>query len=433
MSAQEPTPPDPTAYGQPITSERQAELQAILDAWDAETDHGERQGPFHGTALTGADASWLAEQSGRNEFGWVPNLHLEGAKLGEAHLERASLYEAHLERADLNHAHLEEANLAHAHLDGANLSTAHLEGAALYNTELEGANIVEAHLKGALFLGAYLKEADLSGADLERANLYAAHLERANLIHAQLARADLGGAFLERADLEGAQLTGANLSGASLEGASLRSAVFDNQTVLNGAVLDTDTSLGDIHWNGVGTVDLTQVRWGTIQRLGDETTLPREASADKYESTVRAYRQMAAQLRAQGMNEVADRFSYRAQVVQRRVLRKRRQLGRWFGAWVLDAVSGHGYHPMRSVYTYVLVIASFAIGYFFLGGALGQALSWNEALVVSMTAFHGRGFFGSAFQPGDPQAAVAAVEALIGLLIEIIFIATFTQRFFGAK
>jgi hypothetical protein len=44
-----------------------------------------------------------------------------------------------------------------------------------------------------------------------------------------------------------------------------------------------------------------------------------------------------------------------------------------------------------------------------------------------VTAFHGRGFFGSAFQPGDPQAAIAAVEALIGLLIEI----TFTQRFFA--
>jgi hypothetical protein len=48
-----------------------------------------------------------------------------------------------------------------------------------------------------------------------------------------------------------------------------------------------------------------------------------------------------------------------------------------------------------------------------------------------MTAFHGRGFFSAVFQPGDLQAAVAAVEALIGLLIEIVLIATFTQRFFA--
>jgi hypothetical protein len=50
---------------------------------------------------------------------------------------------------------------------------------------------------------------------------------------------------------------------------------------------------------------------------------------------------------------------------------------------------------------------------------------------VGPTAFRGRGFFATAFQPGDPQAALSAMEAVIGLLIEIIFIATFTQRFFA--
>jgi hypothetical protein len=94
----------------------------------------------------------------------------------------------------------------------------------------------------------------------------------------------------------------------------------------------------------------------------------------------------------------------------------------------LDAVSGYGYRPMRSVLTYLLVVAGFAVAYFALGGATGHPLAWNEALIVSLTAFHGRGFFATAFQPSDPQAAV---EAVIGLLIEIIFIATFTQRFFA--
>jgi hypothetical protein len=77
------------------------------------------------------------------------------------------------------------------------------------------------------------------------------------------------------------------------------------------------------------------------------------------------------------------------------------------------------------------VILAFAAGYFALGGANGHTLSWNEAIVISMTAFHGRGFFQTAFQPGDFQAAVAAIEALLGLLIEIVLIATFTQRFFA--
>jgi hypothetical protein len=48
-----------------------------------------------------------------------------------------------------------------------------------------------------------------------------------------------------------------------------------------------------------------------------------------------------------------------------------------------------------------------------------------------MTAFHGRGFLADQFKPGDPQAFVAAFEAFVGLIIEVTFIATLTQRFFG--
>ena len=58
-------------------------------------------------------------------------------------------------------------------------------------------------------------------------------------------------------------------------------------------------------------------------------------------------------------------------------------------------------------------------------------LTWYEAIVVSMTAFHGRGFFANQFQPGDPQAFVAAFEAFVGLVIEVTFIATLTRRLFG--
>jgi hypothetical protein len=82
-------------WGDPITPERQAELQAILDAWAAETDHGDRKGPFDLTGvaysasrhLTGAAIGWLAQRSGLRFPDDVPNLHLEGAQLGMSHLE----------------------------------------------------------------------------------------------------------------------------------------------------------------------------------------------------------------------------------------------------------------------------------------------------------------------------------------------------------
>jgi hypothetical protein len=131
------------------------------------------------------------------------------------------------------------------------------------------------------------------------------------------------------------------------------------------------------------------------------------------------------------MNEAADRFSYRAQVVQRRVLRKRRRLGRWLGSWLLDAVSGHGYKPMRSVLAYIAIIGLFSSAYLLNAQFAAPHLTWDEALVLSVSSFHGRGFFTSGISLGDTLARLAAAEAIIGLLIEITFIATFTQRFFA--
>jgi hypothetical protein len=51
--------------------------------------------------------------------------------------------------------------------------------------------------------------------------------------------------------------------------------------------------------------------------------------------------------------------------------------------------------------------------------------------VLSVSAFHSRGFFQPVQSLGDLVAILAAVEAIIGLLIQISFLATFTQRFFG--
>jgi hypothetical protein len=48
-----------------------------------------------------------------------------------------------------------------------------------------------------------------------------------------------------------------------------------------------------------------------------------------------------------------------------------------------------------------------------------------------MTSFHGRDFFQPTQSPGGKVAILAAIEAALGLLLEIAFIATFTQRFFA--
>jgi hypothetical protein len=218
---------------------------------------------------------------------------------------------------------------------------------------------------------------------------------------------------------------------------------LDGETVLTEITLGNENGVGpalvNAHWNGV---NLSTVRWQSIHLLGDEywakqRTYPDGAVKDRArrfrhdEDAVRANRQLAITLRSQGLNEDADRFAYRAQRMQRRVLRRQHQYLRLISSWFLDLISGYGYRPIRSLIAYIIVILGFAAAYFALSGANGQTLSWNEAIVISMTAFHGRGFFSAVFQPGDVQAAVAAGEAFIGLLIEIVLIATFTQRFFA--
>lgn len=334
--------------------------------------------------------------------------HLDGARLAEIHLEKADLTGIQLKNANLAEAHLEGAWLLGAHLENANLAEAHLEGVGLVDAHLEKANLASAHLEGANLGGAHLEGAWLSSVHLENAYLDGVHLE---------------GAFLEKAHLQGSVLWNAFLDrSTSFEGIILADKHF-------GAV-----SLADVRW---GDVNVAVVDWSSMKKVGDEIAAQRpiqhdgktrrgETQVDVYRRAVRANRQLTGILRDQGLNEEADYFAYRAHLLQRVVWRKQRRLVKYLFSWFLYLIAGYGYRPLLSITAYLLLILGFA-GIF---SVLGH-LVWYEALVVSLTAFHGRGFFSQQYQPGDPQSIIAAIEAVVGLLIEISFIATFTQRFFG--
>jgi hypothetical protein len=97
----------------------------------------------------------------------------------------------------------------------------------------------------------------------------------------------------------------------------------------------------------------------------------------------------------------------------------------------LDILAGYGYKPVRSILWYFVIIIGFAFAY----SVFGHLSIIPDALVFSLTSFHGRGFFpglGNAASLHNPLIVLAAVEAVIGLFIEISFIATFTKRFFGS-
>jgi hypothetical protein len=311
-------------------------------------------------------------------------------------------------------------NLAGALLRGIDLSRNALNAANLSGVDLRGARLSGALLRGAILSDAYLYQADLSGAYLRFATL--------------------SGAFLREADLRGADL---------------RSVRMDVGTVLFGATLDAGTRLADVLWNGV---PLTRIDWEPVRELGDQRVAltarddegrKKEAATrlQEYQGAVLAYRQLATVLRSEGLSEPADRFAYQAQRLQRtvwwrqaflrqkghlvRLRRRARHLAAYGGSLLLDGIAGYGYRPLRSVIAYVAIIALFAGAFLLNGQFAAPHLRWDEALVLSISSFHGRGFFTTGISLGDTLARLAAGEAIIGLLIEITFIATFTQRFFA--
>ena len=344
------------------------------------------------------------------------------------------------EGASLNGAHLEEANLERAHLEGASLNGAHLEGAYLHSAHLERAKLGDAHLERAFLRDAQLERAFLNNAHLEEANLTSAHLEGANLSYARLKGANLTGAHLEGASLNGAQLEGANLSHAHLEEAFLNGATFDNATRLNDAVV-TGAQLDQATFDNT---NLSVVDWRAVPWLGDELKA-REAKAElgrrkgdsrrlfEYRTAVRANRRLAVALQANGLSEDAARYNYRAQLCQRKAYFYERRIPSWLGSWLLAALAGYGFRPLRTILWYFSVLIAFAALYVSLGTVNGHPFNVVEAAVFSVTSFHGRGFFPGSLALDNPVTVVAALEAVLGLLIEISFIATFTQRFFNSR
>jgi hypothetical protein len=283
-------------------------------------------------------------------------------------------------------------------------------------------------------------------------DMAATHFEGANLSRARLEGSSLRFAHLEGADLRLAHLDGVTLRGAHLAGADLRGAYCDRVTVLTGVDFGDDqrgsVKVDNAHW---GQANMSVVDWTRLGMLGDEQLartrrMPdgklksRALRIEELEAAVRANRQLAAALDAQGVSTAADHFAYRAQFLQQQVLRRRRKFGAYFFSRILDGLAGYGYKPIRGLIAYILVIVGFAFAYglathgvltFGLPRSQIQPLQWYEALVLSISSFHGRGFFQPVQSLGDPVAIIAAVEAIIGLVIEVSFIATFTQRFFG--
>lgn len=307
-------------------------------------------------------------------------------------------------------------------------------------------NLAGIELQFADLSNARLDDTELSHADLYEATLTDAVLGGANLSGATLANTDLGDA-----DMSYTNLTGTDLSEAFLGGAILSGSYMDVRTLLWDTEFDEHTQVADVIWNNV---PLTRVKWDKVSILGDETDARKfvddkgkvislfgrqEGYQEGYEDAFRAYRQLSVALRSQGITDAADHYGYRAQLMQREVYRLQGKHGWWLFWYFLDWLAGYGYKPQRTLIWYGSALAVSTFAYFILalshtpGMALWTHQMWValfESFIASLTSLHGRGLF-----PGHTEShwqwLIAGADAVVGLVIEASFVATFVQRFFA--
>lgn len=359
--------------------------------------------PFKDIKLDRADVEWLlaTPEKGEGPVNWND----------KSQRERKGL--------DLRGADLRDADLSR-------LPLANLRGSMTYQEQA----------------GTTREQRRMAVIHLERVNFSQTHLEGAKLRHAHLEKANLEFAHLEQTDCVSAHLEGAYLGHAYLSGTHLQRVSFDSESYLNDIYLGNEkdgfVSLVDVNWNGV---NLATVRWQELKMLGQEEWIRQKRTTEgkikdkptrihEYEMAVRGNRQLAVVLQTQGLNEDAARFAYRAQKLQRVVLQQQRKFNQYLFSLFLDLIAGYGYRPIRSLLWYLCIIFGFAIAYH----SFGRLPFLPDSFVFSLTSFHGRGFFpglGNETSLHNPLVVLAATEAVVGLFIEISFIATFTQRYFG--
>jgi uncharacterized protein YjbI with pentapeptide repeats len=252
---------------------------------------------------------------------------------------------------------------------------------------------------------------------------------------AQLDESNFGGADLAAVDFAESSLAGANLRSANLAGANLTGSFMDIRTNLDGAVLAQSSRprsrLVNVRWGGA---QVTGVDWSPVPVVlarGGVGNTPAEALQENI--------QLALLLESQGLVVDAGRFSLQARRLERGIRGNRGFLSfrvRWLGSLLLDVVSGYGFQMERAVAAYVGVVATFAAIYalsprLFGWSAFQPAIAdWWGYLAFSAMSFHGRGFLTNGLNASSPLALIAATESLVGLVIEVILIATLTRRLF---
>lgn len=174
------------AWGDPITEERKADLEARMQRWEALTNRRGRIGPFE--EVNGDDASLLASGfnmvrlSGADVFWLAMRAYVVLTYQGEDIARDEAFRQAERVFYDPHMRELIQGNTHDLDLRGANLTNARLENAYLPYADMRHTNLARAHLEGADLSSTHLEDTDLRGAFFDdETRLDGTHLNRARL------------------------------------------------------------------------------------------------------------------------------------------------------------------------------------------------------------------------------------------------------------
>ncbi len=364
--------------------------------------------------------------------------NLADSRLKSVCAEQALFSHAILRRADLSGAWLEFVQLANAQCAGADLRSANLNGANCQSTDFSGADFREAFLFGTNFNKCILNDAYMG-------NIGIGALCINKKSHALLWQTDLRRAIFDSATRLELPLVKRNMERKNLRNLEKWRSDLANRLGITLLIPTSMTTppflrtgmqyvlLADAQWNDAS---LHSIEWRHIYTLGDEL-LARQSkyrNIDQVREAVKAYYQLSVELHTQGQDPEAGQFEFRAQLLQRRILRLKGILGLRIGAYLIslliDLLTGYGYKLERSILAYVILNAFFSGAYLYLGMIDNIHINLLEAISLSISSFHGRGIAQQSINLHDSELAVSSIEAVVGFLIEISFIVTYTKRLF---
>jgi purine-cytosine permease-like protein len=120
-------------------------------------------------------------------------------------------------------------------------------------------------------------------------------------------------------------------------------------------------------------------------------------------------------LQGKGLGDVAARYAYRAQIMQRKRRFYERNWGAYLGSGFLAILAGYGYRLWRILVAYAVVVAVFAVLYSIPGLA-------RHGLSADLVSTHSL---------DTAQSWIATAESVVGIVNEGLFVAVLIQRLFS--